>query len=119
MSNANTHRIGAAAAVGLTHMYLEGQEQQQTSLPTASAALAYAAGTLPDVLEPAVSPNHRQFFHSLTAAGLLGHGLSRLWQWEPETDRDKVLKGAGLVIGGAYLVHLAMDATTPRSLPVL
>lgn len=119
MSNESAHRVGAAAVVGLSHLYLEGKEQEQTAMPAASAVLAYAAGTLPDVLEPAISPNHRQFFHSFAVAGLLGHGVWRLWQWEPETDGDKVLKGLGLIIGSAYLVHLAMDATTPRALPVL
>lgn len=119
MSNATAHRFGAAAALATAHLYYESKEETPTAAPFASAAFGYAAGTLPDILEPATSPNHRQFFHSIAVVGMLGWGLWRLWEWQPEDDAQKLLKWLGLCAGGAYLVHLVMDATTPRGLPVV
>jgi len=119
MPNAAKHRLGAAITVGLISAYSEHQKGQNTAKPIAHAALAAACGTLPDIIEPAVNPNHRQFFHSLGFAGMMGYGLYKLYKWEPEDEFDKFLKGAALVAGGAYLTHLAMDATTPKSLPII
>ena len=74
---------------------------------------------MPDILEPAVHPHHRQFFHSIAFAALIGSGMYKLYQWETETEMEKILKLCLLVAGGAYLIHLAMDACTKRSLPLL
>ena len=40
--------------------------------PPVAGAAGAGAGLLPDLLEPADSPNHRLFFHSLAAAGIVG-----------------------------------------------
>jgi membrane-bound metal-dependent hydrolase YbcI (DUF457 family) len=73
-----------------------------------------AAASLPDLLEPAFSPNHRGFFHSLTAAALVAYGISGR-----HTQRLGVLGKMVLwVLGLGYLSHLAADATTPKSLPI-
>ena len=50
---------------------------------------------------------------------MVAYGLYRAKQWTPETEQDKCIRFALLAIGGAYLVHLAMDATTPKGLPIL
>jgi len=54
----------------------------------------------------------------LFAAGL-GYGMYKLYQWEPQTDLQGALRVLGLIAGGAYLVHLALDFTTKRSLPLV
>lgn len=82
---------------------------------TASALLA----SLPDAIEPAIHPHHRQFFHSIAFAGLVGYGLHRTYHWKPETDGQELLRIASLLIGSAYLLHLAADLFTARSIPVL
>lgn len=46
-----------------------------TSLAMGAAAACFPS--LPDVLEPAVHPNHRKFFHSVTFAVALGFGMRR------------------------------------------
>jgi inner membrane protein len=74
---------------------------------------------LPDLLEPATSPSHRQFFHSLVFAGLLGVGLHKLHGWQPDDDGGKFVRWLGLIAGSAYLIHLAMDFTTAKSLPLV
>lgn len=88
-----THRFINFTA---TASYLASRpEDQQKGLAhplvggTASALLA----SLPDAIEPAIHPHHRQFFHSIAFAALL--------------------------VGSAYLLHLAADLFSARSLHVL
>ena len=119
MANAAAHRLGAAAIVGGVALIAENNQEESTARPLVAGGLAYLGGTLPDILEPACHPNHRQFFHSLAFAGMVGHGVYKTWQWEPETKAQEWLRIAGIAIGGAYLVHLAMDAMTPKGLPVV
>lgn len=73
------------------------------------------AGLLPDILEPAVDPNHRKFFHSITwGAAVLyaGHGKHTA-QWHP--DGRKFVQA----LCWCYVSHLGGDATTPRGIPML
>jgi membrane-bound metal-dependent hydrolase YbcI (DUF457 family) len=88
--------------------------------PMAAMVLGSIAGTLPDMIEPAIgNPHHRQFFHSVTIGTALVWGASRVYQWQPESDAEKVVRVALLVGGAAYLSHLLLDSSTPRSLPLL
>jgi inner membrane protein len=119
--NAGAHRlIGAAAmAMAVASATLSPRQEETAAHAVAGCAGGYCFGTLPDLIEPATSPHHRQFFHSLIFAGVMGYGLYRLYQWEPGSPEFKVIRMIGLIAGGAYLVHLALDATTKRSLPLL
>jgi inner membrane protein len=81
--------------------------------------LAAMLGTLPDIVEPAHDPNHRQFFHSLVFAAILGYLAYRLYRWKPEEPWQQAARMLGLIMIGAYLVHLSMDAMTSKSLPIL
>lgn len=114
-----THRLINFTA---TASYLASRpEDQQKGLAhplvggTASALLA----SLPDVIEPAIHPHHRQFFHSIAFAGMVGYGLYRAYHWKPETDGQELLRNAALLAGSAYLLHIAADLFTARSIPVL
>lgn len=119
MSNAIAHRTGAAVIVGGFLLARENQEGKHTHAPLSGSLLAALCTNMPDILEPAVHPHHRQFFHSIAFAALIGGGMYKLYQWETETEMEKILKFCLLVAGGAYLIHLAMDACTRRSLPLL
>lgn len=121
MANATAHRLGAGLTVGLTSLAYELNRGEEADFfrPVAASSLAALAGTLPDILEPATSPRHRQFLHSVAFAGALGYGMYKLYRWEPQDDWGKFLQFVGLAAGGAYLVHLAMDASTPASLPLV
>lgn len=116
--NGLTHRMVAGLAVSTVLADREAKQGQVTLKPIAGGAIAAALTNLPDLLEPASSPNHRAFFHSLTFAAMVGTGLHKLSQWEARTDQDKLLKALGMLAGAAYLIHLALDFTTRRSLPV-
>ena len=77
------------------------------SLGLAGYAIGAVAGTWPDVLEPATTPRHREFFHSWTAFGLLAWGTARLLQ----STADPTAKWLGGMAATGYLVHLLDDAT--------
>jgi inner membrane protein len=119
MPNALTHQSVAAIAVGAWIAQMEARVGKKTLAPVGGAVFAAACTNLPDILEPAIHPHHRQVFHSLVFAGLLGLGMYKLSEWETKTDQEKFLKFCLLVAGGAYLIHLALDACTSRSLPLI
>jgi len=119
MPNATAHKTGAAIAVGVAAAAATHSQNYTLEKSLTASALAYQLGTLPDRLEPATNPNHRQFFHSLAFLGLVGTGMYKLYRWEAENEMDKLARFALLVAGGAYATHLLMDLSTPKGLPVL
>lgn len=117
--NAAQHRIASTCVLAAAAGSVAQRPEDQVPHVAGGCIGGYCFATLPDLIEPATSPHHRQFFHSLLFAGMLGYGLYKLYGWEPETPGQKILRGVGLIAGGAYLVHLALDATTKRSLPLI
>jgi len=71
-------------------------------------------GLLADILEPAVHPHHRGFFHSIVFAALMVWALVRF---------GGKLTGLAAVFCAimtlSYFSHLFLDALTPRSLPFI
>lgn len=119
MSNALIHCTVAAVVTGGVILNKEAQEGQQTLAPIGGSALAALFTNLPDKLEPAIHPHHRQFFHSVAFAGLLTLGMYRVYKWIPETDNERLARFCLLAAGAGILIHLVMDSGTPRSLPLL
>ncbi len=107
----------------------------------------YWGGRLPDLLEPANSSMHRAFAHSTTTGASLvfgTHAVAQEWaqffrekaadlqrrrQNNPMSEGDLTINvffevvlriTAGLLPGlmAGYASHLALDACTPRSLPL-
>src|SRR5258706_5317166 len=64
----------------------------------AGIVAAFAAG-LPDLLEPATTPRHRQFCHSVAFASLMTVGLKALYEWDPTTDGEALIRDILLSIG--------------------
>lgn len=77
--------------------------------------IGMACASLPDWLEPATSPNHRAFFHSLTAAGLVSFGAFGPHSEEMDPKAQVAIKAVAV----SYLTHLAADFTTPKCLPLI
>lgn len=117
--NGPTHQLVAATTVGIFLANREKNIGVTTSTPILGGAAAAMLTNLPDLLEPATSPNHRSFFHSLAFAAGLVEGFRQLNKWQPETDLEKFLRGIGMLAISAYLIHLALDFTTKKSLPLL
>lgn len=119
MACANEHSVfnfAVGCVACAAHEVRQGEPVSGKSLAMGVAAACMPL--LPDLLEPAVHPNHRQFFHSLTFAGLVGYGMYRVYHWQPEDDFERLIRMAGLAMGTAYLAHLARDFFTAKSLPV-
>jgi len=113
------HRVVAGSVIGVAIAHKESQDGVSTAWPVAGGGLGALFGTLPDVIEPANHPNHRQFFHGVFFAAALGYGWYKLYQWKPEETWQRTARMVGLIGIGAYLIHLMMDATTPKSVPLI
>lgn len=74
-----------------------------------------AAALLPDILEPADGPDHRKFFHSLTAAGLVAHAMSGKHTENYSEPACRLLAALGM----GYLSHIALDCTTPAAIDLV
>lgn len=102
-------------------------------------------GVVPDMIEPAHHPGHRKIAHSLFVGGVIT--LARVSEWQarcrstaamararadsclagtPERVRAEwdefvwwLLAGALAGLTAGYASHLALDALTPRGLPIL
>lgn len=118
MANAKQHMTYGAAATSIAwYIYCKVTDKKIELIDLVFAALAgAAAGLLPDLLEPASSPHHRQFFHSFAAAGLLAKGNHWVWQHPEISEQHKVRVS---MISVAYFSHLLADASTPMGLPLI
>jgi membrane-bound metal-dependent hydrolase YbcI (DUF457 family) len=117
--NAAEHRLVSAIVLAGTAACSSEKPEQVLPSAIAGGIGGYCCGTLPDIVEPAINPHHRQFFHSVLFGIGLSYGLYRLYQWEPKTPAGDFWRAIGLFAGAGYLIHLAMDATTARSLPMI
>lgn len=73
MANAADHALYGGLAGGITYLvmcqYYERDPDLLELLMCAGAAVL--SGGLPDIIEPAIHPHHRQFAHSFTTGGIL------------------------------------------------
>jgi len=91
--------------------YAESKKGESTHKPVIHGALASVCGTLPDVLEPCIgNPNHRQFFHSFTFAGIVGNSMYKIWKWETKDEFDELLKTV-VVLKRLYRENLIKHGT--------
>lgn len=72
-------------------------------------------GVMADVLEPATTPKHRDFFHSVTFGSTVlyaAHG-EHSERWHPEA------RVAARTASWCYVSHLAADAGTPAGIGLI
>ena len=81
----------------------------------ASVVLGILGGMLPDILEPATHPNHRQFFHGLLLIAVVFYGREKLYQLLELTPQQRGLFDSLLA---GYSSHLYLDGLTPKGLPL-
>ena len=97
--------VGGIAYVGY-YLYRKNQDEDYEFNPlalVASVGLGMLGGRLPDIIEPAIHPRHRKFWHSWTCAGVLNAGHWFL---------PAPLKAATVPILVGYNSHLLADSTT-------
>ncbi|MEY8216422.1 MAG: metal-dependent hydrolase [Colwellia sp.] len=112
MANGKTH-ILVGAAVGLGVALIDNNKHSTSHNPFTAIAVGG------DFLEPATNPHHRQFCHSVLTAGVVSFGLFEAMKWNANSTLEKITRGVVLIAGFSYLSHLVLDATTPRSLPLI
>jgi inner membrane protein len=147
MPDRSTHATaGVLAGIGAGTVSARNLPAEHLAIEVLAAAVGgYLGGIAPDVLEPSLSPNHRDLFHSFIVGGTVGAAAFAEWQADcrakagecdaramaapPDSDarRHEAFKAlcwrllAGFLVGfvAGYLSHLALDAATPRSLPLI
>ncbi len=118
MANGATHTAvgaltGLAMAVGGDHS--KGEDFN----PLLAIGTSTAFAKLPDLIEPAIHPHHRQFFHSFGFLAMICYGLKKVYDWQPDDQSECFLRSLTLSAGAGYISHLVLDGFTPRSLPLL
>lgn len=135
MPNRNTHvTVAVIAGVAATLHSARNERPEDRTIELLGALIGgYAGGRLPDVLDPPMGPLHRSYAHGgLAVAGL---ATAQVEKWcracrlqatqcaaqGRSADRFVLLLLAGFLTGlrFGYASHLALDALTPRSLPLL
>lgn len=146
MPGKSTHKaVGGAAGLIYSFRQAEGQEDSNRAIESIGGTVGgVLGGMLPDIVEPADTPDHRGFAHSVLVG--LGVASVKLDEWsaacrakaeqfavlrQSETDPIKWLLlwllevvcrlVAGFLLGiqAGYGSHLVLDALTPKSLPLV
>ncbi len=76
----------------------------------------FVGSMIPDVLEPAIHPNHRGLAHSVAAGGGVGFQTVQWWLNHGQSTDAKFLFLEACAVG--YLSHLLLDGRTPKGLPI-
>ncbi len=148
--NGKTHRLAGTVAGGAA-AYLMSDKADATWQRVVEGVGGAIAGNIgarvPDWLEPAIHPNHRNVCHSVTTIGSMvyaacktiesweAHCRAKAQQFAAMRTRDAGLLtwiqsfigelfwrlSAGALAGftAGYGSHLALDATTPKRIPLL
>ncbi len=150
MSKKETHAaVGALAGGGFAAYRAREQEELNAFLEVVGGFVGgHIGGRLPDVIEPASWPGHRELAHSALAGGAVVYSVyeflgrsenwcrcqAELYNQQRTTAGTNVFKdilftlleiilrlAAGFLsgLGAGYLSHLVLDGTTPSGLPVL
>jgi membrane-bound metal-dependent hydrolase YbcI (DUF457 family) len=118
MPNAKEHAlVGAGMGFIGYALYCRFADREFKVSEALLATGACALGSLsPDGLEPAVHSWHRGTCHSVAMGGVAARIASGPWVLGANPDLGTLLLSF-FALG--YLSHLAMDACTPRCLPLL
>lgn len=118
MPNAKTHFLVGAGVGAIIYCLIKKAQNQPIELPglLGMGLAGGVAGLLPDIIEPATSPNHRRFAHSIIALVALGSSISKL---NENQNFEATQKELLLTLAFGYGSHLLLDAGTPASLPII
>jgi len=105
---------GGLVAYGLIKWF----RNEEWTWDGALAAIGCGAviGICPDLLEPALHPNHRAAFHSLTLLAGIAYANKKVLE-SPSASKEAKISTA--VASLAYASHLLLDAGTTKGLPLL
>lgn len=109
--NHNAHiwlSIAVAVGLGLLIWKLNIVSMTVYSIPM------YFTTTIPDLLEPAVSPNHRSYFHSKRFFKLLSVCLAMILVYSSFIDSIGYFYFFGVL---GYQIHMVCDSVTYKGMP--
>lgn len=111
MPRREEHQLVSGMIALATHVFTSKEP-----ITAESACAAFFGGAIgaaiPDLLEPAVHPNHRRFFHSVVFNGGVVHATLKSME-QPRT-LERVF-GESIAIGN--ITHVAQDSQTPAGIP--
>ena len=111
--------ISGGSAFAIVAIFKHRYPEARLPHPALAAVMAALASGLPDLLEPANSPHHRQFYHSVAFASVMTSGMKRLYDSMPTTPGEVLVRDVLLCVGFGYMAHLCADATTAMGLPLV
>lgn len=108
--------LGGSITLALYIIYKKLIKKEELTLGgvAGSFSLGIIGGALPDLIEPATNPNHRQFFHSVALILVAILGKEKLYEILGLNERMRRYFDWFL---SAYGSHLICDARTPKGLP--
>ncbi|WP_050553770.1 metal-dependent hydrolase [Leptospira santarosai] len=118
MADKKSHQIVGGLA-GLLKVALEDKDRTDLSLNMRierlliGGGLGIVGGMIPDILEPADNPHHRQTAHSVAFAVLL---CILIMQTKKKYPSASVFLDSMFV---GYVSHLGLDSTTPMGIPLI
>lgn len=109
--------IGALVALGVYGLYKYIKQEKPTIQGALESLIVGGlAGIAPDIIEPANSPSHRSFFHSIILLVMLAYGNQKVWESHNMTEDQKLILS---VLSAAYGSHLVSDRVTPKGIPFI
>ena len=116
--NGQSHRVVGGVVGGVAYVFCCKAFGLQPTLPglAISVGVGVVGASLHDIMEPAIHPNHRAFFHSVAFNGVLAVSVRSGWLSPTITLDKKILL---TVAGLACLSHPCLDAFTPKGLPII
>lgn len=119
MASGKTHVVvGGLLVVGLYFLYKKVLSEKELTWKGTLGCFCLGAifGLAPDLLEPALHPNHRQFFHSIGLVLIFLFIKKHIFQkMEVKPEVEQYLNWGF----SAYGAHLFLDVLTPKGLPIL
>jgi membrane-bound metal-dependent hydrolase YbcI (DUF457 family) len=135
MPDGGTHLIAGAVCGAFSSLVIQERLHENKQLDPVHLLLSTGTGAavsrLPDILEPAVYPNHRAFFHSFAFGAALGFSAFQTWNRIKKKRAERrtlgieqlsgteILLGFVLIVIIAVLLHLLMDGFTKKGLPII
>lgn len=121
------HKVNSALTAFLTEfcrqVYLDAKGIKITPLESIAGLILAPlfgsfGGVIPDKLEPATDPNHRDFCHSITGGTAISFGISKL-SADTESIGFNLFNVCLRSTGVGYITHLVDDAGTPKRIPLI
>lgn len=149
MSSGRVHKtVGVISGVGAVYLHNHSSQSQHYLTDYVGGIIGgYIGAKLADIIDPPTSPNHRSIGHGVIQNSMItkfvfenisefrNHCFQQAQIFHEQADqcRDELLKFwfkiraeaykfvAGLALGliTGHVSHLALDSTTPKSLPLI